>query len=310
MLPGTVPTVKENTPTLWQLAIPRRGSDRHKYDFGHALVVTGELVGAARLAATAAQRAGAGLVSLSCEQSQWAGLASGVGSQLLWPHHADQSGDPGPNQALGTLLSDHRVRSVVLGSGWLVSGDGAPQRARVAQALGQVVPRRQWVLDAGALTAFAGRVEELKGLLAPWAGHVVLTPHAGEFEKLFGPLLAAPQDQAVRAAQAATLIGAVVVLKGAQTWIASPTGDCWRHDASDVPWLATAGTGDILAGLIAGLLAQGLSPQSAAGAGCWLQRQAARLSVSQSGGMGLIAEDVLDQIRAAWRVLDHSALRS
>ena len=302
MSPGTAPTVKENTPTLWQLAIPRRGSDRHKYDFGHALVVTGELVGAARLAATAAQRAGAGLVSLACEQSQWAGLASGVGSQLLWPGHEDQD--------LRTLLLDPRINAVALGSGWLVSEHGAPQQARVAQALGQVVPRRQWVLDAGALTAFAGRVLELKGLLEPWAGHVVLTPHAGEFDKLFGPVLAASEDQAVRAVQAAALMGAVVVLKGAQTWIASPEGDCWRHDASDVPWLATAGTGDILAGLIAGLLAQGLSPQLAAGGGCWLQRQAARLAVSQSGGMGLIAEDVLDQMRAAWQALDHSALRA
>lgn len=302
MLPSSSPTAKENTPTLWQLVIPRRRSDRHKYDFGHALVVTGELVGAARLAATAAQRAGAGLVSLSCEQSQWAALASAVGSQLLWPGQQDRG--------LQGLLSDHRINAVALGSGWLASDGGARQRARVAEALGQVVPKRQWVLDAGALIAFAGRAEELKGLLAPWAGHVVLTPHAGEFEKLFGPVLALTEDQAVCAAQAAAWMGAVVVLKGAQTWIASPTGDCWRHDASDVPWLATAGTGDILAGLIAGLLAQGLSPQSAAGAGCWLQRQAARLSVSQSGGMGLIAEDLLDQIRAAWKVLDHSAVRS
>jgi hydroxyethylthiazole kinase-like uncharacterized protein yjeF len=302
MLPGTAPTVKENTPTLWQQAIPRRGPDRHKYDFGHALLVTGELVGAARLAATAAQRAGAGLVSLSCEQSQWAGLASGAGSQLLWPVREEQD--------LRTLVLDRRINAVALGSGWLVLDGGAPQRARVAQALGQAVPQRQWVLDAGALTAFAGRAEELKGLLAAWAGHVVLTPHAGEFEKLFGPVLALPEDQAVCAAQAAAWMGAVVVLKGAQTWIASPAGECWRHDASDVPWLATAGTGDILAGLIAGLLAQGLSPQAAAGAGCWLQRQAARLAASQAGGMGLIAEDVLDQIRAAWQALDHSAVRA
>jgi hydroxyethylthiazole kinase-like uncharacterized protein yjeF len=292
---------------LWHSAVPRRGSDQHKYDFGHALVVTGELVGAARLAATAAQRSGAGLVSLLCEQSQWAGLASGVGSQLLWPVDQDQTADPGTNQALKTLLADHRIGAVVLGSGWLVSDEGGPQRSRVAQALGQVVPKRQWVLDAGALTAFAGRTEELKGLLAPWAGHVVLTPHAGEFEKLFGSVVAASEDRAVRAHRAAALIGAVVVLKGAQTCIASPSGECWQQDASDVPWLATAGTGDILAGLIAGLLAQGLTAQQAAGAGCWLQRQAARLAVSQSGGMGLIAEDVLDQIRAAWQALDHSA---
>lgn len=302
MLPGTAPTVKENTPTLWQVAIPRRGPDRHKYDFGHALVVTGELVGAARLAATAAQRAGAGLVSLSCEQSQWTALASAVRSQLLWSVQEDRH--------LRTLLSDHRMNAVALGSGWLVSDGGARQRARVAEALGQAVPKRHWVLDAGVLTAFAGRAEELKGLLAPWAGHVVLTPHAGEFEKLFGPVLALTDDQAVCAAQAAAWMGTVVVLKGAQTWIASPAGECWRHDASDVPWLATAGTGDILAGLIAGLLAQGLSPQLAAGAGCWLQRQAARLAATKGGGMGLIAEDVLDQIRSAWQALDHSAVRA
>ncbi len=299
---GNTRAPRENSPSLWRASIPRRGALQNKYDFGHALLLTGELVGATRLAASAAQRAGAGLVSLACQSDQWAGLASVAGSQLLWPMHRDQN--------LMALLADRRINAALLGSGWLVPDDGAQQRSRVAQVLARQMEGRHWVLDAGALSAFAGRPDELKALLAPWGGRAVLTPHAGEFDRLFGSVVGDCDDQGAQTCQAAAFIGAAVVNKGSQTWIASPDGECWRHDASDVPWLATAGTGDVLAGLIAGLLAQGLTAQQAAGAGCWLQRQAARLAVAQGGGMGLIAEDLLDQLRAAWQALDQMALRS
>ncbi len=295
-------TPRENSPSLWRASIPRRGPDQNKYDYGHVAVITGELVGAACLAAGAAQRAGAGLVSLLCQPEQWPGLASHAGSQLLWIAHRDRD--------VLVPLADHRINAVLLGSGWLVSGDGSQQRARIAQAMAAQTDGRHWVLDAGALSAFADRPDELKALLAPWGGRAVLTPHAGEFDRLFGSVVGDCDDQVTQTCQAAAFIGAVVVLKGAQTWIASPDGECWRHDASDVPWLATAGTGDVLAGLIAGLLAQGLTAQQAAGAGCWLQRQAVRLAVAKDGGMGLIAEDLLDQVRAAWRLLDQPALCS
>ncbi len=295
-------TPRENSPSVWRASIPRRGRDQNKYDFGHVLVITGELVGAACLAAGSAQRAGAGLVSLLCQPEQWPGLAAHVGSQLLWIEHQDRD--------LLVPLADRRINSVLLGSGWLVLGDGLQQRARMAQVMATQADGRRWVLDAGALSAFADRPDELKALLAPWGGRAVLTPHAGEFDRLFSSVVPASDDQVSRTCKAAAYIGAVVVRKGSQTWIASPGGDCWGHDAGDVPWLATAGTGDVLAGLIAGLLAQGLTAQQAAGAGCWLQRQAARLAVAQGGGMGLIAEDLLGQLRAAWQSLDQMALRS
>ncbi|MEY3970720.1 MAG: hypothetical protein RLZZ80_418 [Pseudomonadota bacterium] len=295
-------TPRENSPSLWRASIPRRGPDQNKYDYGHVAVITGELVGAACLAAGAAQRAGAGLVSLLCQPEQWPGLACRAGSQLLWIAHRDRD--------VLVPLADHRINAVLLGSGWLVSGDGSQQRARITQAMAAQTDGRHWVLDAGALSAFADRADELRALLAPWGGRVVLTPHAGEFERLFGSVVSASDDQVSRTCEAAAFIGAVVVRKGSQTWIASPDGDCWGHDASDMPWLATAGTGDVLAGLTAGLLAQGLTAQQAAGAGCWLQRQAARLAVAQGGGMGLIAEDLLGQLRAAWQSLDQMALRS
>jgi NAD(P)H-hydrate epimerase len=221
---------------------------------------------------------------------------------LLWIAHQDRD--------VLVPLADHRINAVLLGSGWLVSGDGSQQRARMVQAMAGQTDGRHWVLDAGALSAFADRPDELRALLAPWGGRVVLTPHAGEFERLFSSVVPASDDQVSRTREAAAFIGAVVVRKGSQTWIACPGGDCWGHDASDMPWLATAGTGDVLAGLIAGLLAQGLTAQQAAGAGCWLQRQAARLAVVQGGGMGLIAEDLLDQLRAAWQALDQMAPRS
>ena len=295
-------TPRENSPSLWRASIPRRGPDQNKYHYGHVAVITGELVGAACLAAGAAQRAGAGLVSLLCQPEQWPGLASHAGSQLLWIAHQDRD--------VLVPLADHRINVVLLGPGWLVSGDGSQQRARMAQAMAAQTDGRHWVLDAGALSAFADRPDELRALLAPWGERVVLNPHAGEFERLFGSVVPVSDDQVSRTCEAAAFIGAVVVRKGSQTWIASPGGDCWGHDASDMPWLATAGTGDVLAGLIAGLLAQGLTAQQAAGAGCWLQRQAARLAVAQGGGMGLIAEDLLDQLRAAWQALDQMALRS
>ena len=112
---------------MWRASIPRRGPDQNKYDYGHVAVITGELVGAACLAAGAAQRAGAGLVSLLCQPEQWPGLACRAGSQLLWIAHQDRD--------VLVPLADHRINAVLLGSGWLVSGDGSQQRARIAQAM-------------------------------------------------------------------------------------------------------------------------------------------------------------------------------
>jgi hydroxyethylthiazole kinase-like uncharacterized protein yjeF len=293
------PTQRENTPSGWLPALPRRGSAHHKYDFGQAMVMVGQAVGAAQLASVAAQRAGAGLVGLVCRTDQWAGLAPTIGSRLLWTADDDQ-------QLVGRLL-DQRIKAVLLGAGWLITGDGACERQRLAHCLAQTASDRCWVIDGGALSAFAGRLHEFQQLVSPLAGRVVLTPHEGEFRKLFGEDVADVSDRVQATRRAAELAQAVVMRKGAETLIASPRGEVWRHDASDTTWLATAGTGDVLAGLVVGFLAQGLSALEASGAACWLQRQAARLAMADGGGMGLVAEDVVDQLRAAWQVLFKSS---
>jgi hydroxyethylthiazole kinase-like uncharacterized protein yjeF len=271
------PATWENDPALWGGRFPVPRAQGHKYSRGHAVVVSGGRAhtGAARLAAMAALRGGAGLVTMAtpCDALD----INAAASLAVMVRPVDTATE------LGAMLSDARFNAVAIGPG---AGVGAHTRE---MALTVLAGPRGAVLDADALTSFADRVDELFAALGK-NGHAILTPHAGEFHRLFGKPLESNPDAAASklaaARAAAAMAGAVVVLKGADTVIAAPDGRA-AINANAPPWLATAGSGDVLAGLIAGLLAQGMPPFEAAAAAVWIHGEAAA-----SAGPGMISEDL------------------
>ena len=244
-----------NGPALWRLPAPDASS--HKYSRGHVTVLGGAaMTGAARLAAAAARRGGAGMVTIAA-----------LGRADVY-----RAGEPGvivDESVIATLLLDPRRTAWVCGPGLGV--DAARSSLKVLLGSGRAV-----VVDADALTACAGAPQMLRGA-------TVLTPHAGEFSRVFG---GPGPDRVAAVRAAAALTGAVVLLKGADTIIAAPDGRVAINDNAP-PDLATAGAGDVLAGLVGALLAQGMQPWHAACAAVWLHGSAATLA-----GPGLIAEDL------------------
>ena len=270
------PPVFRNGPDLWGAAFPRLTGASHKYTRGHALVLSGPATrtGAARLAARGALRVGAGLVTVASPERALPENAAHLTAIML---RACDSADD-----LDDLLTDARINVVLAGPGL---GVGEPTRDLVAVAASA---GRGLVLDADALTSFKGQVRLLAAHIADGGAQAVLTPHAGEFAKLFAGTGAVADGigKVERTRRAAALAGAVVVLKGADTVIAAPDGRAAINDHG-TPWLGTAGSGDVLGGLIAGLLAQGMPPFEAAAAGVWLHGDA-----GLRHGPGLIAEDL------------------
>jgi NAD(P)H-hydrate epimerase len=265
----------ENSPALWQFPWPKL--EGHKYARGHCVVVSGpaHATGAARLAARAALRVGAGLVSVASPPEAVAVNAAHLTAVMIKPF--------GGAVDLGTLLADKRLNAVALGPGL---GVGQQTRELVSTVLKSGAAA---VLDADAITSFKDEPQTLFGLLDD---RCVLTPHEGEFERLFPGLLDQSASKLEAARTAAARAGCVVLLKGADTVIAAPSGKVVIN-ANASPFLATAGAGDVLAGLIAGLLAQGMTAFDAACAGAWLHGEAGR-----HFGPGLIAEDLPDMLPA------------
>jgi ADP-dependent NAD(P)H-hydrate dehydratase / NAD(P)H-hydrate epimerase len=276
-----------NRPALWQARFPVPRIDGHKYARGQAIVVSGgaSYTGAARLAARAALRAGAGLVTIASPREALAINAAASLAVMVRPvDGADE---------LTTFLSDRRLNALVLGPG---GGVGQPMRELVAAGL---KGPRAVVLDADALTSFADDSEALYTALAGREHSAVLTPHAGEFARLFksDPEILGKGSKIDMARAAAARTGAVVLLKGPDTVIAAPDGRAAVNDNAP-PWLATAGAGDVLAGFIAGLLAQGMPGFEAAAAAAWIHGEAAA-----HVGPGLIAEDLSEAVPAVYRAL-------
>ena len=263
------PNVAENTPSLWvESVFGKQAATDHKYDRGHVVVAgSADMPGAARLAARAARRTGAGLVTLSVPDD-----ARGV----------YLAGDPGniveARIDFTDTLRDPRRNAVVLGPGLGVSDE---TKSIVLSAL--VGGTRAVVLDADALNVFADNPADLFDAIQ---GPTVLTPHEGEFKRLFN----AKGDKLTRAMAAASQSGAVVILKGADTVIAAPDGRT-AINANAPRWLGTAGAGDVLAGMIGGLLATGAPTFEAACAAVWCHGEAGKYI-----GPGLIAEDVAEEL--------------
>ncbi len=281
------PATWENGPALWGGRFPVPVASGHKYSRGHAVVVSGGRAhtGAARLAAMAALRGGAGLVTLASPRDALDINATASLAVMVRP--VDAAAD------LEAMLCDRRFNAVAIGPG---AGVGDHTRERVLTAL---AGPRSVVLDADALTSFADHAEDLFAALRK-TSNAVLTPHSGEFRRLFGNAPGANPDAASKldeARAAAAMAGAVVVCKGSDTVIAAPDGRA-AINANAPPWLATAGTGDVLAGLVTGLLAQGMPPFEAAAAAVWIHGEAAT-----AAGPGMISEDLAPRFGEVYRRL-------
>ena len=282
------PQTFANVPPLWGASFPRPRSQGHKYSRGHAVVVSGgpSTTGAARLAARGALRAGAGLVTIASPREAMAINAASSLAVMVRP--VDGSAE------LGKFLADKRRNAVVVGPG---GGVGAGTREQVIAALAS---QAAVVLDADALTSFAEEPAALvEAIRKRVARGVVLTPHEGEFFRIFNWLSKNTNSNSKleKARIAADYSSAIVVYKGADTVVAAPGGRAAIADNAP-PSLATAGSGDVLSGMIAGLIAQGMPAFEAAGAAVWLHGEAAA-----EFGAGLIAEDLPEMLPRVYRRL-------
>jgi hydroxyethylthiazole kinase-like uncharacterized protein yjeF len=268
-LPAGGARLWENGPALWAAHLPWPGPEAHKHQRGRLIVVSGPVTstGAARLAARAGLRVGAGLVTVLSPSGALTVNAAQLEAVMVHPFDTDAE--------LERVAAE--VDAAVIGPGAGVNnttGLNLMALARTGAAL---------VVDADALTVFRDDPEALFSLLDR---DDVLTPHVGEFERVFPGLLAAAPERISAARQAADAAGAVVLLKGPDTVVAAPDGRA-AVNTNATPWLATAGSGDVLAGFVAGLMAQGMDSFEAACAGTWIHGETAR-----GFGPGLISEDL------------------
>ncbi|PZM11376.1 NAD(P)H-hydrate dehydratase [Rhizobium tubonense] len=270
--------VAENTPAQWQASVPASLIETHKYKRGHLVVFSGSATatGAARMSAMAGLRAGAGLVTIASSQE-----AMGVNANLLTAVMLRQIET---EKDLNAWLEDKRLTTFVLGPGF-----GIGKKAR---KFALALTNRHLVLDADGITSFREDPAQLFDAFAEGATRLVLTPHEGEFARLFPDIAVNYSLSKVQKAQAAAKRAhAAIVYKGADSVIAAPDGRALIN--TNAPsWLATAGSGDVLAGIIGGLLAQGMPTFEAAAAGVWLHGKA-----GQSAGKGLTAEDLVAHVR-------------
>jgi hydroxyethylthiazole kinase-like uncharacterized protein yjeF len=273
-------TMFVNAPGLWRESWPSHAAETHKYRRGAVLVVAGGLagVGAPRLGARAALRIGAGLVTIACRREALAAHAARGPDALMQRPVANV-------EDLGRLLGETRLSAVLVGP---ALGLDVPAREAVQAVLRSAVPA---VLDADALT-LAAQFGGLRLLVERRGAPCVLTPHEGEFARLFGdvPEIAGAASKLDRARLAAVRSGSIVALKGADTVIASPDGRAAINMTGSAA-LATAGSGDVLGGLIAGLMAQGMPAFEAACAAVWLHGRA-----GEALGFGLIADDLPEEV--------------
>jgi hydroxyethylthiazole kinase-like uncharacterized protein yjeF len=283
-LEAIAPRLFENGPALWTYPWPKARA--HKYARGHCVVVSGpaHATGAARLAARGALRIGAGLVSVASPPDAVAVNAASLTAIMVKPFAG--------SRGLADLLKDARLNAVVIGPG---CGVGQATQELVAAVLRSSAAV---VLDADALTSFRAEPKILFALLRPPA---VLTPHEGEFERLFPGLIESTKSKIEAARAASAIAKCIVLLKGADTVVAAPDGRAIINSNAP-PALATAGSGDVLAGFVGGLMAQGVDPFDAAATAVWLHGEAAN-----AFGSGSIAEDLPEMLPAVLKDLKGNA---
>ncbi len=276
------PMIFVNHPELWFDDFPIPGPLDHKYHRGHALLFGGEeFTGATQLAALAARRAGAGLVSIACTERTHPIYALSTPGTITSVIRSFEEWE--------ALLKDERKNALLLGPGLTPS----PETKKTV--LAALKTKRRIVLDAGALKAFLP--DDVNALFSALHDQVVLTPHEGEFKEIFGTLSGSKIE---RALEAANKSGGLIYLKGADSVMATPQCHVLLQDNAP-PWLSTAGTGDVLAGLILAFLAQGASPLHACGMASWIHGESAH-----HAGFGMIAEDLLDHLQNALQgIPDH-----
>ena len=261
------PKILRNAPSLWLSKLPIVDSSSNKYTRGHALIFGGyPMTGAARLAARTCARMGAGLTTIAVEPRALDVYAKQLESIMVRAVEDD-------DDDVRKTLADDRITAVLIGPG---IGVGRRTRRLVELILDAKKPT---VLDADALTSFS---DDPSALFARLSDRCVLTPHEGEFARVFS----STGSRIERVSAAARASGAVVLLKGAETLIAHPNGAVVENPTAS-PHLATAGSGDVLAGLIVGLLAQGMASLDAAAAGVWVHSE-----IGTTLSIGLIADDM------------------
>ncbi|MEQ1789282.1 MAG: NAD(P)H-hydrate dehydratase [Rickettsiales bacterium] len=266
----------KNTPDLWLKHFPVPMPEGNKYDRGHAIIGGGGIAstGAAKLVASCALRSGAGLVSVACDRESLPVYAASF--QAVMTKLVENK------QEFVRLIEDSRVSVISLGS-----GAGITEKTKEF-VLAVLAKNKPLLLDADAISVFASNPLLLFSAIKSSKSPCVMTPHEGEFKRLFGAFIEDNDSGLIRAKKASQLSGAVVVLKGFNTIIAAPDGRAAiNHNAT--PYLATAGSGDALAGICVGLLAQAMPVFEAACAGVWLHSE-----VASRFGAGLIAEDIAE----------------
>ncbi len=280
ILAGHAGHMRVNTPAVWRIALPVETGAAHKYMRGHLAVFSGSATatGAARLSASAGLRAGAGLVTLLSPPEALAANAAHLTAVMLNP--------VGGADDLAVLLDDDRLKTFVLGPGF---GDFEKAGVYVREIAAR---GRRLVLDADGISAFRDDPDALFLLFAGGEPRLVLTPHEGEFARLFPDLAEdATLSKIERAQKAAARSNAAVILKGADTVIAAPDGRALVNENAP-PWLATAGSGDVLAGIVGAHLAQGMPAFEAAASAVWRHGEAGR-----AAGEGMTAEDLVGALR-------------
>ncbi len=259
-----------NSPDLWLSYYPKYKDNSNKYDYGHAVIIGGEeLVGAAKMAAISALRVGSGLVTIVVPKSVWSVYAADTMSVMVKKISCLST--------FNKFILDQRKNILLVGPG---AGVTCSTEKMILSALYQ---RKSLVIDADGLTIFAKNPDKLfKNITSD----VVLTPHEGEFSRIFPDKLFSSDCKMERAVKAAKISGAIIVLKGHNTIIADKSGKVVKMLGAPA-YLATAGTGDVLSGLITGLMARGMDGFNAACMAVWLQTQ-----IALKLGIGMISEDM------------------
>ena len=277
VLEKIMPDTFENDPALWLSILPKPQDSGNKYTMGHALISGGyPMTGAARMAARAAARTGAGLVTIAVPEISLPIYAASLTSIMVHPLTMPED--------FNKMLDDRRLTAFLIGPG---AGTDENTRVRVLSIL---ATGRPTVIDADAITSFKDNPPSLDKAIA---GPCVITPHEGEFSRLFD----FKGDKLTRVRTAACRCGAIIVLKGSDTVIAAPDGRAIINSNAP-PTLATAGSGDVLSGILLGLLAQDMEPFLAAAAAVWLHGAAA-----SEFGPKLMAEDLPDLLPSVFRRL-------